>query len=198
EPHGPHRAPYGRDRHLALADPRRDRRRPPPDRRGLLRPHARPARAAREPRPRRERQRRPGHRIAPHRRGHRHRPRPGPRRRAGRPRRHHPLRARGGAHGRGTRQRGDRHLRARPLRLHRSRPAAGRHRRLRARAHRGVLPGGGGRRADDAPHPDRGRHQRPSHDRGVLQGVRPRAAPGGARRPRAGRRAVDEGDAHRM
>ena len=38
-------------------------------------------------------------------------------------------------------------------------------------------------------------HERAPHDRGLLQGVRARAADRGRDRPRRGRRAVDEGDA---
>ena len=39
------------------------------------------------------------------------------------------------------------------------------------------------------------RHQRPPHDRGLLQGVRPGAARGRLDRPGGERRAVDQGDA---
>src|SRR6185312_16497789 len=42
------------------------------------------------------------------------------------------------------------------------------------------------------------RQQRPPHDRGRLQGLRPRAAPGGRDRPDRDRRPEHEGDADRM
>ena len=51
-----------------------------------------------------------------------------------------------------------------------------------------------GARADAARRPPGG-HQRPPHDRGVLQGVRPRAARRGERRSRGDRRPVDQGRA---
>ena len=51
------------------------------------------------------------------------------------------------------------------------------------------------RRAADAAPRAAGRHERAPHDRGVLQGVRPRAARGGVDRPGRGRRALDQGDA---
>ena len=57
------------------------------DRRGLLRPHARPARAPRAPGPGREGERRPRDGSAPHHRGRRHRARPGARPGARRPQR---------------------------------------------------------------------------------------------------------------
>ncbi len=44
----------------------------------------------------------------------------------------------------------------------------------------------------------RGRHQRPPHDRGGLQGVRARAARRGRARPHRDGRAEHEGDAHRV
>ncbi|CAA9483084.1 MAG: Imidazoleglycerol-phosphate dehydratase, partial [uncultured Solirubrobacteraceae bacterium] len=198
EPQRQHRAPDGGDRHLARPHPGRHRRRAPADRGGLLRPHARPARAPRSSRPGRDRHGRPGHRLPPHRRGHRDRAGPGDRRRPRRPLRHHALRTRGRPDGRGPRQLRARHLRARPLRLRRGAASARRHRRLRARARRGVLPGGGRRGAHDAAPADRGRHQRPPHDRGLLQGLRASPAAGGQPRSRAERRALDQGNPHRM
>ena len=42
------------------------------------------------------------------------------------------------------------------------------------------------------------RHQRPPHDRGLLQGLRPGAARRRLDRPRGERRALDQGDAERM
>ena len=42
------------------------------------------------------------------------------------------------------------------------------------------------------------RHQRPPHDRGLLQGLRPRPARRRLDRPRGERRALDQGDAERM
>ena len=54
---------------------------------------------------------------------------------------------------------------------------------------------GGERRAAHAPPRAGGGHERPPHDRGLLQGVRPRAAPGGRGRPGRGGRALHEGDA---
>ena len=53
------------------------------------------------------------------------------------------------------------------------------------------------READAARH-RRGGHQRPPHDRGGVQGVRPRAARGRRDRPDRDRRALDEGDADLM
>ena len=50
-------------------------------------------------------------------------------------------------------------------------------------------------RAHHAARRRRGRDQRPPHDRGGVQGVRPRAAGGGRDRPDRDRRALDEGDA---
>ena len=55
---------------------------------------------------------------------------------------------------------------------------AGRDRGLRARGGGGVLPRRRQRGAADAAPRAAGRHERPPHDRGVLQGVRPRAARG--------------------
>ena len=49
--------------------------------------------------------------------------------------------------------------------------------------------------AADAARRAAGGHERAPHDRGVLQGVRPRAARRGLDRPRRDRRAVDQGDA---
>ena len=52
----------------------------------------------------------------------------------------------------------------------------------------------GQRGAHDHPHRRRGRHQRPPHDRGGLQGLRPRAARGGRHRPDRDGRPLDQGD----
>ena len=49
----------------------------------------------------------------------------------------------------------------------------GPHQRLRVRGRRGVLPRRGQRRAADAAHRAAGGHERPPHDRGVLQGASP-------------------------
>ena len=77
---------------VGQARPRRHRPARQPDRRRLLRPHARPARPPRADRPRDPRDRRPARRRPPHRRGRRHRARPGARRGARRQARHPPLR----------------------------------------------------------------------------------------------------------
>ena len=140
--------------------------------------------------------RRPADRRAPHGRGHRDRARAGARPRARRPRRDHPLRPRGRPDGRGARRVRDRHLR----------PA------VPAPSTRASLPPGdiGGfdhelteeffravaSSARLTLHLDvAGRHERPPHDRGGVQGVRPRAARRGRDRPDRDRRAVDQGDA---
>ena len=93
------------------ARPRRHRPARQPDRRRLLRPHARPARPPRPHRPHDPRHRRPPHRRPPHRRGRRHRPRPRPRAGPRRQARHPPLRRLPPPHGRGPGPR-----RPRPLR----------------------------------------------------------------------------------
>ena len=67
--------------------------------------------------------------------------------------------------------------------------------RLRARGGGGVLPRRRERRAADAPPRAAGGHERPPHDRGVLQGLRPRAAGGRRGRPDGDRRALDQGHA---
>ena len=79
--------------------------------------------------------------------------------------------------------------------VERARAAARHDRRLRARGRRGVLPRRRERRAADAARRAAGGHERAPHDRGLLQGVRPRAADRGLDRPRRDRRALDQGDA---
>ena len=80
------------------------------------------------------------------------------------------------------------------LRLRR-RPADDLDRRLRHRAGRGVLPRRRQQRQADPARLGPLRHQRPPHDRGLLQGLRPRPARRGLGRPRGERRAFDQGDA---
>ena len=75
------------------------------------------------------------------------------------------------------------------------RAAAGGHRRLRERGRGGVLPRRRVERAADAARRPPGGDERAPHDRGDLQGVRPRAAGGGLDRPRGDRRAVHQGRA---
>ncbi len=70
------------------------------------------------------------------------------------------------------------------------------HRRIRPRAGRGVLPRGRDQRQAHAAHRDRLGNQRPPHDRGGLQGIRPCPAHGGRDRSDRERRAIDQGDAH--
>ena len=140
--------------------------------------------------------RRPRDRGAPHRRGHRHRVGTGAGPGAGRPRRHHPLRARGRADGRGAGERARVDISGRPF-----------------CAFEAELPPGGTGGFDHelaeeffravstsaklTLHLDRRRrHQRAPHDRGGLQGLRARTAPGGRDRPRRDRRAVHQGNAH--
>ena len=96
--------------------------------------------------------------------------------------RHPPRRPRRGPHGRGARRRRDRPL-ARPSPASSAGPgaAAGPDRRLRPRPRRGVLPRRRQRGAADAARgPLAGRHERPPHGRGLLQGGRARAARGRA------------------
>ena len=75
-----------------------------------------------------------------------------------------------------------------------SRSFPGSDRGLRYRAHRGVLPRRGDEREADAPSRHPLRVQCAPHDRGVLQGIRPRAPPGGRDRPGREGSAVDKGD----
>ena len=86
----------------------------------------------------------------------------------------------------------------RPFTAFEARAPAGLDGRLRARADRGVLPRARQRGQAHAAPARRGRHQRPPHDRGGLQGVRARAAPGGRDRPHRDRRAEHEGNADGM
>ena len=119
---------------------------------------------------------------------------PGARHGAGRPRGHRPLRVGDRADGRGARELCDRPLRpsvhavrgGAPSRLHRG---------LRSRADRGVLQGAGQRGEAHAAPARGGGHQRTPHDRGGVQGVRARAAPGGRDRPHRDRGAEHEGNA---
>ena len=122
-------------------------------------------------------------RRAPHDRGRRDLPRAGDRRGAGRPRRDPPLRLGARADGRGAGRVRDRHLGQAVLRLRRG--ASRRDdRRLRLGADRGVLPRGLQQLEDDAAPLGPLRLERPPHDRGLLQGVRPRPARGRLDRPR--------------
>ena len=181
----------------ALARPRRGRgeRR---DRRRLPRPHARPARPPRPARPAGRGERRPRDRRPPHGRGRRHRARAGARRGARRPRRDPPLRL------------------GRWCRWTSRWPSA-----------RSTSPGGPYCVFDaDLPTTSiagfdtelaeeffravansakltlhvsvRYGHQRPPHDRGLLQGLRPGPARRRLDRPRGERRALDQGDPERV
>ena len=141
-------------------------------------------------RPRRPRQGRPRDRRPPHRRGRRAVPRPGARPGAGRPRRDRPLRRRARAHGRGARDVRDRRLRA-------ARTSPG-----PARCRPGAIGGFDHELAEEffravastakltRPPAHRGRHQRPPHDRGGVQGLRAGAARRGRARPDRERRAL--------
>ena len=142
-------------------------------------------------------ERRPRDRRPPHDRGRRHLPRAGDRRGAGRPRRHPPLRLGARADGRGAGRVRDRHLRPALLRLRRRPPG-----RERSPASTPSSP-----RSSSAPSPTTRRSrctlgplrlERPPHDRGLLQGVRARAARGGLDRPGRDRGALHQGHAHRM
>ncbi|CAA9501802.1 MAG: Imidazoleglycerol-phosphate dehydratase, partial [uncultured Solirubrobacteraceae bacterium] len=190
--------PDGGDRRLPGPRPGRHGRRRAPHRRRLPGPHARPAGPPRPARPRGRGDRRPADGRPPHGRGHGDRPGAGARRRAGRPARHPPLRPRRRPDGRGARRLRARRLGPPLLLVRRAHAAAGGHRGLRARGRRGVLPGGGERGAADAPPRAAGRHERPPHDRGVLQGVRPRPAGRRFGGPGRDRRPVDQGHADVM
>ena len=86
----------------------------------------------------------------------------------------------------------DRHLRPAADGV-RGRAARGHDRRLRRGAGGGVLPRGRVQREDDPARPRPLRLQRPPHDRGSLQGLRARPAPGRLRRSRRDGRALDQG-----
>src|SRR5215218_509841 len=166
------------------------------DRRRLPRPHAGPAGAPRRAGPGGERAGRPADRLAPHGRGHRDRARAGARPRARRAPRDRPLWLRRDPDGRVPRRVRDRRLRPPLLRLRGLRATpGGRHRGLRARGGGGVLPRRRVGRAVDAACQAAGRHERAPHDRGVLQGVRPRAAGGRGDRPGRDGRPLDQGHA---
>ena len=117
--------------------------------------------------------------------------------RARRPPRDHPLRARGRADGRGARRVRDRRLgpaavRAGGLRALPAGEIGGFELELAEEFFRAVA----SERAAHAPRRAAGGRERAPHDRGVLQGVRPRPARGGRRRPDGDRRPVHQGNAH--
>ena len=142
-----------------------------------------------------EAERRPRDRRPPHGRGRRHRARPGARRGARRPRRDQSLRLRRWCRWTSRWPSARSTSPGRPLCVVRRRPAGDLDRRLRHRAGRGVLPRRRQQRQADPARLGPLRHQRPPHDRGRLQGLRPRAARGRLDRPRGDRRALDQGHA---
>ena len=192
----PHRRDQPRDHGdpgQALARPRR-RRGEGRDRRRLPRPHARPARPPRAARPRGRGERRPRDRRPPHGRGRRHRA-------SGRRSTRRWATAPGSAATarpwcRWTRRWPSARSTSRAARSAPSTPTCRDvDRRLRHRAGRGVLPRRRQQRQADPARLGPLRHQRPPHDRGLLQGLRPRPARGRLDRPRGERRALDQGDA---
>ena len=142
-----------------------------------------------------EAERRPRDRRPPHGRGRRHRARAGARRGARRPRRDPPLRLRRGADGRVAGRVRDRHLRPAATALFDAdlptTSIAGFDTELAEEFFRAVANSAKLTLHVYGPL----RHQRPPHDRGLLQGLRPRAARRRLDRPRGERRALDQGDA---
>ena len=139
--------------------------------------------------------RRPAHRLPPHHRGYRDRPGPGGRPGARRPQGHRALRRRANSDGRDPHPGG-----AGPLQPTLSGVEGELHPRQAGRdgyrSVQGVVPCLRPERRDDAARGKPLRHQQPPHHRVLLQGPRPRPAPGGRdRSAQSGRGAVDQGQA---